>query len=47
MSGKKASVPQYKDGFEWDGRAVKELCGSGSIYVRITCMHAFTIQVAS
>ena len=41
MSGKKASVPQCKDGFEWDGRAVKELCGSGSIYVRITkfCDH--------
>ena len=31
MSGKQASVPQYKDGLQWDGRAVKELAGSGCI----------------
>lgn len=35
MSGKQASVPQCKEGFEWNGRAVKELAGSGSIYVRL------------
>ena len=34
MSGKQASVPQCKNGFKWDGRAVKELAGSGSVYVR-------------
>lgn len=28
MSGKHASVPQCKEGFEWDGRAVKELAGA-------------------
>ena len=35
MSGKHATVPHCKEGFEWDGRAVKELAGSGSIYVRL------------
>ena len=29
MSGKQARVPQCKAGFEWEGRAVKELSGSG------------------
>ena len=36
MSGKQGSVPQCKKGFHWDGRAVKELAGSGSVYVRLT-----------
>ena len=36
MSGKRVSVSQCKDGFEWGGRALKELCGSGSVYVCIT-----------
>ena len=35
MSGKHATVPHCKEGFKWDGRAVKELAGSGSIYVRL------------
>ena len=34
MSGKQASVPKCKQGFVWDGRAVKELAGSGCLYVR-------------
>ena len=36
MSGKQASVACCKDNFEWNGRAVRELSGSGSIYVRLT-----------
>ena len=36
MSGKQASVPKCKAGFEWNGRAVKELAGSGCLYVRFT-----------
>ena len=36
MSGKQASVPKCKAGFEWNGRAVKELAGSGCLYVRST-----------
>ena len=36
MSGKHATVPHCKEGFEWNGRAVKELAGSGSVYVRLT-----------
>ena len=35
MSGKNASVLLCKEGFEWNGQAVKELAGSGSIYVRL------------
>ena len=35
MSGKRASIPHCKEGFEWNGRAVKELAGAGSIYVRL------------
>ena len=35
ISGKQASVPQCKNGFKWDGHAVKELAGSGSVYVRL------------
>ena len=35
MSGKHATVPHCKEGFQWNGRAVKELAGSGSIYVRL------------
>ena len=37
MSGKQASVPYCKrKGFEWNGRAVKELAGSGAVYIRLT-----------
>ena len=36
MSGKQASVPQCKTGFSWDGCAVRELAGSGCLYVRLT-----------
>ena len=35
MSGKQASVACCKENFEWNGRAVRELSGSGSIYVRL------------
>ena len=35
MSGKRASIPHCKEGFEWNGRAVKELAGAGSIYVHL------------
>ena len=35
MSGKRASIPHCKEGFEWNGQAVKELAGAGSIYVRL------------
>lgn len=35
MGGKQASVPQCKDGFQWNGRAVKELAGNGCVYVRL------------
>ena len=35
MNGKQASVPKCKSGFVWDGRAVKELVGCGSLYVRL------------
>ena len=36
MNGKQASIPKCKVGFLWDGRAVKELAGSGCLYVRLT-----------
>ena len=36
MCGKQASVAYCKEGFHWDGRAVKELSGSGGVYVRLT-----------
>ncbi len=36
VSGKQVSIPQCKKGFDWDGRAVKELAGSGCVYVRLT-----------
>ena len=36
MAGKQASVTQCKQGFEWNGRAVKELAGAGAVYVRLT-----------
>ena len=37
MSGRQASVPHCKrKGFEWNGRAVKELAGSGAVYIRLT-----------
>ena len=36
MNGKQASIPNCKAGFLWDGRAVKELAGSGCLYVRFT-----------
>ena len=35
MNGKQASVPKCKSGIVWDGRAVKELVGCGSLYVRL------------
>lgn len=36
MSGKQARIPQCKVGFEWDRRAVKELAGTGCVYIRLT-----------
>ena len=48
MSGKQASVSCCKDNFEWDGRAVRELSGSGSIYVRLTkCTDLEEVQTIS
>ena len=35
MTGKHAGIPQCKNGFQWNGRAVKELAGAGSIYIRL------------
>lgn len=35
-TGKSLCVPAQQADFEWSGRAVKELAGSGSIYVRMT-----------
>ena len=35
MTGKHAGIPQCKNGFQWNGRAVKELVGAGSIYIRL------------
>ena len=35
LAGKQASVPSCKEGFEWNGRAVKELAGSGAVYIRL------------
>ena len=35
MNGKQASVPKCKSGFVWDGQAVKEIVGCGSLYVRL------------
>lgn len=36
MSGKVASVAQYKEGFECNGRALKKLAGAGCVYIRLT-----------
>ena len=38
--GKNLCVPAQQSDFEWTGRAVKELAGSGSIYVRLTTENA-------
>lgn len=35
-SGKNLCVPAQESDFEWTGRAVKELAGSGAVYVRLT-----------
>lgn len=35
VHGKHAAIPQCRNGFQWNGRAVKELAGSGSVYVRL------------
>ncbi len=35
MCGKQGTIPQCKEGFEWNGRSVKELAGSGSVSVRL------------
>ena len=36
MCGKQASVPNCTPGFIFDARAIKQLAGSGSVYVRLT-----------
>ena len=33
LAGKQASVLSCKEGFEWKGRAVKKLAGSGAVYI--------------
>lgn len=35
-SGKCVCIPAHQAGFEWTGRAVKQLAGAGAIYVRLT-----------
>ena len=35
-TGKNLCVPAQQSDFEWTGRAVKELAGSGAVYVRLT-----------
>ena len=42
MNGKHAAIPQCKNEFKWNGRSVKELAGSGSIYIRLIkdCAHS-------
>ena len=42
VHGKHAVIPQCNNGFKWNGRAVKELAGSGSAYVRLIkdCAHS-------
>lgn len=47
MSGKQATVPRCKEGFEWDGRSVKELAGAGSLYVRLTKSLSYQISSSS
>ena len=47
MSGKQASIPRSKVGFEWKGRAVKELPGSGCVYVRLTRDVGFDTDTSS
>ena len=34
--GKRLCVPAHQADFEWTGRAVKQLAGTGAIYVRLT-----------
>lgn len=36
MNGKQASVPNFKKGYKFTGKAVKNLAGSGCVYVRLT-----------
>jgi hypothetical protein len=36
MCGKSGNVPKVRPDFEWTGRAVKELAGSGAVYIRLT-----------
>ena len=36
LAGNQASIPSCKEGFEWNGKAVKELAGSGAVYIRLT-----------
>ena len=36
MSGKCASVPNCRQGFQFDGQGIKQLSGAGSLYVRLT-----------
>ena len=47
VTGKQASIPHCKEGFEWDGRSVKELAGSGSVYVRLTKRMRYEISSSS
>ena len=47
MSGKQASIPQCKHGFEWDGRSVKELAASGCVYVCLTKSLSIPISSSS
>lgn len=46
MSGKHASIPNVKSGYEFTGKAVKNLAGSGCVYVRMTA-ELFSTYVSS
>ena len=46
MSGKHASVPNVKAGLKFTGKAVKNLAGSGCVYVRMTS-DLFTTVISS
>ena len=36
VSGKKVAVPTCGDGYEFNGKAVKQIAGVGAVYVRLT-----------
>ena len=47
LNGKHATVPNVKQGLEFTGRAVKNLAGSGNVYVRMTSDMVISIHDSS